>query len=1299
MELDRQWNWQKKKLACRIRPENGNPAGDNLREMFAELAGVDLNELLNEMKQAKKKREATDKVTTDFEAEKKFKEVLSRSRILGASSQALGRMEEYDKIKATTVTQKNVKKVYTVLPKSPPKRVMVEIQRERSKPLRLPDQDEHKIATNKLEKKLAKQRAARMAAIEQSAKNEEAMKKAANSAEFFVNTLNDSNVFSNYGGDLFSTGGHYLEGMLYLSRMADSSLRTKRLDSASTDPDKKKMDESQSSQDNEKKTDKSITGADSEEGSTGDHGTNPDANAKLQCAASLCNWSRNPANAQRLATEGAVRAIMQLSLEPIQRVIEYCAAAFRFMSEFPPLAIAMIEDGAITTISELISSHTDDFVTYNLAIALVNLTRINGKEGQVVEAAIVLALMNLIMIKPDLGSTCVRGLYNLTCVDVSYPSIERVIRALVSLSLSGSANVKHLCAAALCNLSDLKSVRARMVEEGAINVLTTLSRGAETRTRRICAVILQNLSAAKSVRVEMASRNSVAAAYGLSSDQDPIILRCIGLTLSRLSMESTNCQRIIHEGGIAALCNIAVKYPTIPGITQPVASAFQLLSSNQPYRVNMVNEGSVTAIASLLRSSVDMFTLQHSLLGLCNLLCEGENHLPIIQQGLILTLIAMCNNENDLLKDFCSLAFLNLSCTEDSRKHLVNAGAVAAIISIAKQNSAVTKKRCAATLCNLSYYSAGMGRMVSDGIIPLIVDLVLAKDIVTVHYSCAALCRLCSTMENAKLILDSGAVPNLVQGAIEGDDTTKQFCGSVLSSLSFYEYCRIPLVELGAIKALKGLAQLNDDVTKQRCLVAFANLSCEVSVQLKMIEEGVVSIIAELANSYQEINYICCAKAICNLACCETTKPQVAKEGGVLALMMISMVQSVDRLTKLLCVLGLNNLLDDTTIDFMVGEGLVGSIGNLSKIGDAHISNLCSKIFNSLSKYDIARAKMVERNATMHALFKLCESTAAETRSTATRTCCNLVFDLSVRQAVVKAGVLGPLEKGIDSEDEETSFQCLAALFCLCSESIFMEQMAKTTIPVTLLKLTLKHDTPENRYELSLKVLSSLAYERRSRFFMQTHQIISMLSALVKDNFVQSSSIWIASTFSFLIHNYGKLDELVEMGVISTLTLFHSTFNGDRNEEESAVVYKALAECFRILSELKSGLNELANNAILQLFKKALQYIVPIAEGEKPSSLISKNDSLAALCHIAVVLYRFANNETGLRIATGTFETSALLEKLLGFQKTIDVACVALGMYLMDTKSRVPFIKPAIALAMKNVLSFKISVCCSYGVF
>jgi len=510
-----------------------------------------------------------------------------------------------------------------------------------------------------------------------------------------------------------------------------------------------------------------------------------------------------------------------------------------------------------------------------------------------------------------------------------------------------------------------------MIEEGAINVLTALSRGAETRTRRVCAVILQNLSAAKSVRVEMASRNSVTAAYGLSSDQDPIILRCIGLTLSRLAMEPTNCYRIIQESGIAALCNIAVKYPTIPGISQPVASAFQLLTSNQTQRVCVATEGSVTAIASLLLSSVDMFTLQHSLLALCNLLCEMDNHVPIIQQGLIITLIAMCEQENDLIKDFCALAFLNLSCCEDSRKHIVNSGAITAIISVAAHSSHVTKRRCSAILCNISYFTSGMHRMVSDGIIPSIVSLVLAKDIETVHYSCAALCHLCCTVDNAQLILESGAIPSVVRGAMEGDSTTRSYCGAVLSSLSFYESCRLTLCELGAITALKGLARSSDEITKQRCLVAFANLSCESSVHAKMIDEGVVDIIAQLANSNQEINFICCAKAMCNLACNEEKKFLVATEGGVHALLMICMVKSVDRLTKLLCIIGLNNLIDDTTIDFMLKQEIIGSMANISKIGDSNIANLCVRIFNRLSKYAEARYKITGKGGALSSLIAM----------------------------------------------------------------------------------------------------------------------------------------------------------------------------------------------------------------------------------------------------------------------------------------------------------------------------------------
>jgi hypothetical protein len=1245
MQLDTNWNWQKKKLGCRIRPENANPAKDALREVFAELAGVDLNEILSEMRTEKKKKEAVNKVLIDHEGEKTFKEVLSRSRVLGATKLALEELDKHDESKMN-VTQ-NVMQQFAVLPKSPPRRVILEIQRERSKPLRLPDQDLQRAANEKLERLRAKQRAARMAAMEQSAKDEQLI----NTSVFAKALLDPATVLRGYNGDLFSSGGEYLGGMIYLSRMADSSLKTQKLNKSMTETERAKSvpegdtpaveaDKKLGEKDNKNSTDSD------EQASLAQSSVNQDTNAKLHCAASLCNWSRNPANAARLASEGAVRAINQLALEPVPSIQMYCAAAYRYMSEHLELATAMIDEiKTISTISEMVSSTNDEFIAYNLAIALVNLTRVNGKEGVIVDAAIVLVLMNLIMLKPELGATCVRGLYNLTCVDVTYTSIERVIRALVSLSLSGTSSVKHLCAAALCNLSDLKSVRARMVEEGAINVLTTLSRGAETRTRRVCAVILQNLSAARSVRVEMASRSSVSVAYALSSDQDPIILRCIGLTLSRLAMEPTNCQKIIHESGVAALGGIAVKYPTIPGISQPVASAFQLLSSNQQFRVNIVNEGSVTAIASLLRSSVDMFTLQHSLLALCNLLCESENHLPIIQQGLILTLISMCDHDNDLIKDFCSLAFLNLSCAEDSRKHLVNAGAVVAIINIATQNSAVTKKRCAATLCNLSYYTAGMARMVADGIIPSIVQLVTAKDILTVHYSCAALCRLCCTVENSRLILESGAVPNLVAGAKEGDQTTKQFCGAVLSSLSYYESCRVTLCEMGAISALKGLAELTDETTKQRCLVAFANLSCEVSVQVNMIKEGVVSIIAELANSLKEVTYICCAKAICNLACNADTKLKVATDGGVHALLMISMVQSVDPLTKLLCVIGLNNLLDSTTIHFMLEEGLIGSIANLSKVGGPHISMLSAKIFNHLTQFDSARQKMVQRKAVLTTLFKLlCESTTAETQVIAIRTTCNLVLDPHVRGQAIVAGALGPLEKGVEMDDRYTAMQCLVSLFWTCNDSKFMELMARGSLPSTLLHFAShlpRNGNSDEEYGYVVKILVLLAWEQRSRLFMQKRELIEHIFVLIDENLKVEYIHWLSLTLRFLALGYPDMGELISMKILQILLKLNEK-STDENPH-SLTTTKALVHILRTLSAGGDGcVSDLVAGGALTIMRRAVE---------------TGGDDADIMYEVAALMYLFASSSFSSRLCSATPDSARIIS-VLGRHKNVRILLV-----------------------------------------
>jgi hypothetical protein len=73
MDLGNLWEWDYKKLACRVRVETGNPAGDDLRERIAELARVDLKELLSDMKTTKKKQEVANKSFVYNHDNKKYK--------------------------------------------------------------------------------------------------------------------------------------------------------------------------------------------------------------------------------------------------------------------------------------------------------------------------------------------------------------------------------------------------------------------------------------------------------------------------------------------------------------------------------------------------------------------------------------------------------------------------------------------------------------------------------------------------------------------------------------------------------------------------------------------------------------------------------------------------------------------------------------------------------------------------------------------------------------------------------------------------------------------------------------------------------------------------------------------------------------------------------------------------------------------------------------------------------------------------------------------------------------------------
>jgi len=423
---------------------------------------------------------------------------------------------------------------------------------------------------------------------------------------------------------------------------------------------------------------------------------------------------------------------------------------------------------------------------------------------------------------------------------------------------------------------------------------------------------------------------------------------------------------------------------------------------------------------------------------------------------------------------------------------------------------------------------------------------------------------------------------------------------------------------------------LNDETTKQRCLVAFANLSCELTVQVSMIKAGVVRIIAELANSLKEVTYICCAKAICNLACNTEYKLSVASDGGVHVLLMISMVQSVEHLTKLLCVIGLNNLLDSTTIDFMLSEGLINSISNLSKLGNditkqggAHISMLSAKIFNHLTSFINARYKIVESRAVMSTLFNiLCKSTTLETQVISIRTTCNLVVDKNVRELAILGGALLPIERGIEvMDDKYTIMQCLLSLFYTCNVSKFMEIITKnTTISYTLLHFTIKKtkklnptNDDDDEFIIAIKIIAMLAWEDKSRLYLQNKQFLQLLFQLItltttttnNNNNNKTSGIqWLSSIIRFIVLGYNNLNELLDLGIINIMLTLNN-YLVDSNENTILInSTKFLIFAIRSLTEKNLNLQEILEKNVLTIIYRASYLCINDKEVMKELALL-----------------------------------------------------------------------------------------------
>jgi hypothetical protein len=767
----------------------------------------------------------------------------------------------------------------------------------------------------------------------------------------------------------------------------------------------------------------------------------------------------------------------------------------------------------------------------------------------------------------------------------------------------------------------------------------------------------------------MVSRNCVQTMYNLSADNDPVILRCIAVSLSRLSLDPANCTRIVNDGGTMALCNIAVKFAAVPVISLPTALAFHFLSSRASTRINIAQEGSIVAISALLKQSSDQATLQKSLLTLCNLLIEPETHLVIMQQGLIGIMCTLANHENESLRELVALAFVNLSLSTESHRHINSAGGVPTIIALSKQSSNTCKRRAASVIMNMSGNEFTVKKLVSEGVISALADMINCNDVGIIRYTCAALCRLCSSSENCELITNSGAIAKLVEHTISGDSETKKYCGSTFSFLSFYETCRSTLCTNGIFDALRVLASESDESSRLRCLAAFGNLSCQEDVQLSLVESGIVSIIAYLANSYQENSLLCCAKSLCNLACCATARVQIVRDGGAQALMMIGMVKSSDLITKTVCVRALANLIDESTVGSLVQEGIVVTLSNLCKqpdpkAPDQALLKLCINAFNLLSNHNEAKGGIAERSSSLIALYNTYDCADDQSKIVCARTVANLTLCEAIHSRVLEAGALRVLEQGAQLVDDIAALHCLQALFVSAScNPKYRQLIARSQIPTLLVDIasgTLSKSVEAvessnfgDRRAICLQTLAVLAWFDDSRTLIQTVDMLtSVLDMIV--NFTDADADRAESFSLILIYltiDFPFMDQL-NCDLLGESILVLARF------DDSALVSRSLVGCMRELSKHPSCIPFLATSQSISICSNA----------------ISSNSNNENTCFNAVALiYSLVQSGPVARVGLASSSIESIIEILdSGSQFTLlcDLCVSVLTSLSLDVKAR-----------------------------
>ena len=354
--------------------------------------------------------------------------------------------------------------------------------------------------------------------------------------------------------------------------------------------------------------------------SSADESEPEDMTQRQQLAVTLRNYCKKENNVKHLLDEGAVVALCGLAGLEDDRIRCAVAVALSNLTKRGDYIDALLKAGVMVAVLQLatglpaatarrqaILKRRREYgiadpapgseerrretaglrVALHCARTLANMSFCRGGEEAMVADGVVPACRLTLAHGPkSAANACVQALYNLTTVDEPYDGLDTVVKAACALPVTEFMDARRVAAACCCNASVFFTMRARLIEAGALVTLKAVADDDSPdnwpfkafRVADAVANAMHNLAAARSCRSDLVSRGTVPILCMLADYCDPQRLTAVAQTLAKLSRDVGSRDRILRDGGLECARDIAMRGRGLASATRPLAEALLNLS-------------------------------------------------------------------------------------------------------------------------------------------------------------------------------------------------------------------------------------------------------------------------------------------------------------------------------------------------------------------------------------------------------------------------------------------------------------------------------------------------------------------------------------------------------------------------------------------------------------------------------------------------------------------------------------------------------------------------------------------------